>query len=71
MMIELRTFEHFPTDKKCIVCGDSDDGRCVLISIDGTGDGHIAEAEPVHLGCAIATNYSRDVGVIYRRTNGI
>lgn len=49
------------------MCGDSHDAETVLISIDGTGDGRIAEAVPVHLECAVATNYNRSVGVIYRR----
>jgi len=71
MSKELRTFDHFPTEQTCIVCGASDDTKCVLIAIDGTYDDHISEAVPVHLGCAVATNYSKSVGLIYRRTNGL
>jgi hypothetical protein len=62
-----RTFERFPADAVCPVCGTNDEGGCVLIAIDGTGDGHIAEAKPTHLACAVATQFNREAGVIYRR----
>ena len=65
---ELRTFDHFPEDKECIICGTSEDDKCVLIMIDGTTEGNIAQAEPVHLACAVASNYNKQVGVIYRKT---
>ncbi len=57
---ELRTFEKFPQDKECPVCKTSDDDKCVLIAIDGTSDGSICEGQPVHLACAIATNYNKE-----------
>lgn len=66
----LRTFDHFPKDKKCVVCGTNEDDQCVLVMIDGTGDGSISEAEPVHLGCAVATNYKREMGLLYRLIKG-
>ena len=62
-----RTFQHFPEDSVCPICRTSDDGECVLVQIDGTGDSKIAEAAPMHLSCAVASNFNRDVGVIYRR----
>jgi hypothetical protein len=65
---ELRTFEDFPADHKCIVCGTNEDDRCVLITIDGTSDGRIAEEVPVHLACAVSTNCNNHAGIIYRRT---
>jgi len=67
---KLRTFDHFPKDKKCVVCGTNEDDQCILVVIDGTGDGSIAEAEPVHLGCAVATNYKREIGLLYRLIKG-
>lgn len=49
-----RTFEHFPDGIECIVCHTSEDKPCVLIAMDGTADGNIEEAKPVHVDCAIA-----------------
>ena len=65
-----RTFQHFPEDSVCPICRTSDDGETVLIEIDGTSDGKIAEAAPVHLSCAVASNFNKVVGVIYRRVCG-
>lgn len=67
---ELRTFTHFPPNATCPVCGMSDDDETVLIPIDGTQDGNICEAQPVHLACCIPTNYNRFPGLLYRRTGG-
>lgn len=61
------TFEHFPPASLCPICGSSEDGETILLPIDGTSDDGICEAAPVHLWCAVATNYSRNIGVIYRR----
>ena len=47
-----RSFDHFPEDSVCPICRTSDDGECVLVQIDGTGDGKIAEAAPMHMSCA-------------------
>ncbi len=63
-----RTFDHFPKDKMCPVCGKNDDEECVLVSISGTSDGHICEAQPIHLGCAVADVYQKDIKIIFRRT---
>jgi hypothetical protein len=65
-----RTFEHFPEEATCPVCSTSDDGKCVLIAIDGTEEGSIVEAQPIHLSCAVADRYSKGAGVIYRRVCG-
>ena len=61
-----RTFQHFPEEDKCPVCGTNDDGETVLIALDGTGDGNIAEAKPFHLACAVAQQYRQDMKIIYR-----
>lgn len=67
---EPRTFSEFPVGSKCPVCGTNDDGKCVLIAIDGTSDGSIAEGVVVHLACAIPTNASLEAGLLYRRFAG-
>ena len=46
-----RTFEHFPPGSHCPLCGDSEDGECVLIGINGTESGKYIEAIPFHLSC--------------------
>ncbi len=67
-MPELQAFEHWPDDLVCPVCGTSADVQCVLVPIDGTGDGKICEAQPVHLACCMPTNYSPEMGLFYRRS---
>jgi len=63
-----RTFKHFPKDSICPVCGTSEDTECLLLEIDGTGDGKICEGKPIHLWCAVADRYHPEIGVIYKRT---
>jgi hypothetical protein len=60
-------FEQFPETATCAVCGTNDEGKCVLVPIDGTSDGSISEAMPVHLGCAIPTNANKMARVLYVR----
>lgn len=67
----LRTFEHFPQDNKCPICGTNEDKECVLVGIDGTGDGRICEAVPVHLECVAdykRLRFNRDARIIYVHT---
>jgi hypothetical protein len=47
----LKVFEGFNKSGTCPICGTNKDGKAVLITIDGTGDGRIAEAMQVHLDC--------------------
>ena len=61
-----RTYEHFPDNVKCPVCHTDDDGETVLVPIDGTGDGHIAEAQCVHLACCVPENFNKHRGLLYR-----
>jgi|WetSurMetagenome_2_1015567.scaffolds.fasta_scaffold129513_3 hypothetical protein len=65
---ENRTFDHFPAESQCPICGDGEDGACVLVGIQGTqSDGNI-EAVPVHLSCLANPKrylYNRNVNVIY------
>lgn len=66
----MRTFEHFNKKTGCIICGKTTDTPPVLIAIDGTGDGKIAEAEQVHLECldlSIAKNFNGTEHLIYQR----
>jgi hypothetical protein len=65
---DLKFFDRFSDKETCIVCGTNDDKPCVLIQVDGTRDGNIAEAIPVHVQCAIPSGYSREAGLLYRRT---
>jgi hypothetical protein len=69
-MKELHAFDHFPTEDPCPICGSKEDGKTVLVEIDGTGDGNICEAVPVHLACAVVTNYNQTARVMYLRTRG-
>ena len=66
-IVRPRTFDHFPPDIKCPVCNTSQDGECVLLEIDGTGDGKICEAQPVHLWCAVAKRYHQESRILYTR----
>jgi hypothetical protein len=59
-------FDHFPEIDKCIICGESSDGKTILIGIDGTAEDHIEEAAPAHLKC-LAPRYVRDAGIIYQK----
>jgi hypothetical protein len=65
----LKRFELFPEDATCPVCGTNDDGETVLLAIDGTSDGRIAEAKPTHLACAVLTSINIPLGIAYRRIN--
>ena len=61
-----RTFQHFPEEDNCPVCGTNDDGETVLVSLDGTSDGNLCQAKPFHLECAVAKQFNEAIGVIYR-----
>ena len=67
----MRTFDHFPENAVCPVCGTSEDKKCVLIAIQGTQEGNISEAAPVHADCIDPANmlFNKEVGVIYIRAS--
>jgi len=44
----VKQFEHFPAESSCFLCGKKTDSPCVLIGVDGTGDGRIEQAEPIY-----------------------
>jgi hypothetical protein len=65
-------FEHFPEQVKCPICNTNTDGLSVLIGVDGTSDGGIEEAKPVHLTCLMNNKIWRyhkmdDTDLIYTR----
>ena len=64
----MEPFEHFPQDEICPMCGTNEDKKCVLIPIDGTSDGSICEAIPVHAECARKGDlrFNRGANVFYK-----
>ena len=62
----MRTFDDMGEGIKCIICGTSKPGKTILIGKDGTQDGKIEEAVPVHLDC-IELRYSEEAGLIYQK----
>lgn len=62
----MRTFEHFPPEATCPICGSNTDSECILAPIDGTGSDNICEASPVHVSCLLEkARCNKNVGVIY------
>jgi hypothetical protein len=62
----MRTFEHFPKEKLCIICKKNTDSECTLIGIDGTQEGGNERAEPVHTTC-LFLRISPEAGFIYQK----
>lgn len=58
-----RTFQSFPPDTTCPICGTNDDGKTVLVVISGGEKGDIAEAKPMHLACAVAKQWDEGMGI--------
>ena len=66
----IRYFEKFPDELKCPICGESSDDFCVLVGIDGTSEGNIEEAKPIHLKCLLNGSKLRinlQAGLIYQK----
>jgi len=59
---KLRTFENFPEDSLCPVCGTNDDGETVLVPIIGTSEDGICQAKCLHLVCAVVPFWHDGVG---------
>ena len=49
----MRTFESFPEDVTCPICGTNDDNKCTLLAIEGTEDGNNVQTMPVHITCLL------------------
>jgi hypothetical protein len=68
----MRTFAHFPRGgyrfAVCPICKTFDDKPCLLIPVDGTNDGSIVQAAPVHVECLDGFRFNREFNVIYLRT---
>lgn len=66
----IRCFEHFPEGLICPVCKTNEDTYTTLLPIDGTQDGNNEEAVCVHLHCAIAQRFSKEISgknkILYR-----
>lgn len=64
-----RFFDKFPQDMVCPLCGTSDDRECFLAPLDGTDQGNICEAVPVHRSCAGGVagqiRVNLEVGIFY------
>ena len=58
-----RTFQNFPPDSKCPICGTNDDGKTVLVQISGTAKDGIAAAKPMHLSCAVVRQWDEGMGI--------
>lgn len=66
----IRTFDHFPEQSVCPLCGKNTDDPAVLVEIAGTSDGSICQASPVHLWCLSNPKlylHDKVVGLIYAR----
>jgi hypothetical protein len=70
----MRTFDHFPGKAICPICGTSEDKPCFLVPIDGTREGSICQAQPVHTACINFYNdkfrYNKEVRIIYILAEG-
>lgn len=64
----MRTFQHFPKNKVCLMCGSEKDEECTLVEIDGTDKGNICQAIPVHVKCVTKGDlrYNRSYNVFYK-----
>lgn len=51
----------------CPACGTSEDKPVVLIAIDGTEEGRIAQAAQVHADCLDDLRIYKDTGIIAMR----
>lgn len=67
----VRTFKHFPEGSICPLCGANRDLPCILVTIDNTQKGNIAEASPAHVQCMLdgdKLGYNKEAKLIYART---
>ncbi len=62
-----RTFDHFPGDVTCPICGTNDDGPAVLVEIYGTAKDEIATGQPMHLACSVVKVWDKllEIGVTW------
>jgi hypothetical protein len=66
----MKIFDHFPSDDHCFLCGNYKDAPCILVPIDGTGDGRIMEGLPIHVDCLLnGMSINKGLGIVYKRGN--
>ena len=61
----VRIFKEFPKEDICPICGTNANKECILIAIEGTQEGNIAEAQCFHFEC-LQLFYNKDTGIIYQ-----
>ena len=67
----MRTFENFPEDELCPVCGKNENRPCVLVPIDGTASGKNCRAAIVHADCITSMidegglKFNKELGIFY------
>ena len=61
----MRTFEFFPQNIHCPICGTRRDTECTLIPIEGTEDGLNCEAQPVHTDCLKQLRFNKEQKIVY------
>jgi hypothetical protein len=61
----IRTFEHFPPNKTCPLCGTNRDEECFLAAIDSTQEGNICDGKPIHTGC-LELRWNEDAVMLYQ-----
>ncbi len=63
----MRTFKKFGAGQGhlCPICKTDEEKETVLIPINGTQEGNIAEAEQFHLDC-ILLGYDKNLNIIYQ-----
>lgn len=58
----MKIFEEFPEQDTCPICRTNKPGKCCLIGIAGTQEGHNIEAKVFHVDC---------LELLYYEENGI
>ena len=61
----MRTFEHFPQEDRCKICGTNEDKEYILVPIYGTSEGNICRKIPVHVDCLKKIRYMEEAEVFY------
>ena len=65
-----RTFDNFPKDIRCPICGTNLNKETFLVSKSGANAGNICEAVCVHLDCLLDnTTYFDDLKIIVVHAN--
>ena len=49
--MEKRTFEHFPKQDVCLICGTNKDKKGAYVAVAGTQEANSVQLSPVHSDC--------------------